>query len=129
MSFHVPNNRRITVGQFASSPTEGNNGLFFVPLGGKVIARCIVSDGMGWEHVSVSLVAGSRKQYVLLSRCPTWEEMCKMKDTFWSDDDLVVQFHPPKSEHVNCYPYCLHLWRTTHDAIPAPPSILVGPRK
>jgi len=55
----------------------------------------------GWEHVSVSLP----------NRCPTWNEMCWVKELFWSDDKLVVQYHPPKSEYVNTAKYCLHLWR------------------
>ena len=33
----------------------------------------IASWGGGWEHVSVSLAR----------RCPTWEEMCMVKDIFW----------------------------------------------
>ena len=39
-----------------------------------------------WEHVSVSLP----------DRCPTWEEMCFIKDLFWNSDECVVQYHPPK---------------------------------
>jgi hypothetical protein len=53
------------------------------------------------EHVSVSL----RK------RCPTWDEMCIVKDIFWGGDELVCQFHPTKSQYVNIHPYCLHMWR------------------
>lgn len=47
----------------------------------------IASWGGGWEHVSVSLS----------NRCPTWEEMCMVKDIFWGEDECVIQFHPPKS--------------------------------
>lgn len=55
----------------------------------------------GWEHVSVS---GRR-------RCPNWPEMCEIKSLFWDDDDLVLQYHPPKSDYVNTHPHCLHMWR------------------
>jgi len=58
-------------------------------------------NGCIMEHVSVSL----------RRRCPTWDEMSMIKDVFWEDDELVVQFHPPKSQYVNIHPNCLHLWR------------------
>lgn len=64
-------------------------------------AKVVFSWGGGWEHVSVSYS----------NRCPTWEEMCRVKDIFWYDNECVVQFHPPKSEYVNNHPCCLHLWR------------------
>lgn len=70
----------------------------------------------GWDHVSVSLV----------NRCPSWEEMCQIKNLFWDEDECVVQFHPPKSEYVNNAIYCLHLWKNTKEEIKMPPSILVG---
>lgn len=54
-----------------------------------------------WEHVSVSCE----------DRCPTWEEMQRVKELFWRDDETVIQFHPPKSEYVNHHQYCLHLWK------------------
>jgi hypothetical protein len=76
----------------------------------------IASDGAGWEHVSVS-----RKD-----RCPTWEEMCQIKDTFWDDEDVVMQFHVPAKDHVNNHPYCLHLWRPKGTNVLRPDSIMVG---
>ena len=54
-----------------------------------------------WEHVSVS---GNRF-------CPNWAEMCWVKDVFWEDEECVVQYHPPKSDHINVHPFVLHLWR------------------
>lgn len=56
-----------------------------------------------WDHVSVSLPDNSR--------CPTWDEMCFIKNLFFRDDETVVQFHPKKSEYINNHPYTLHLWR------------------
>lgn len=61
----------------------------------------IFSFGGGWEHASVSLK----------KRCPTWEEMCMVKDIFWKETECVLQFHPPKSEYVNLHPFCLHMWK------------------
>lgn len=76
---------------------------------------CIASEGMGWEHVSVSA-----------KRAPTWEEMCFFKSLFWDDDDIVVQFHPKKSEYVNDCKTALHLWRERDKEFPHPPKYLVG---
>lgn len=69
-----------------------------------------------WEHVSVSLP----------SRCPTWDEMCWIKEQFWGDEDLVVQYHPPRSQYVSNHSFCLHLWRPVGAAVPAPPAWMVG---
>ena len=68
----------------------------------------IASWDMGWEHVSVSMK----------NRCPTWEEMCAIKDIFWCESECVVQYHPPKSEYINNHPYCLHLWKKTSGDFP-----------
>ena len=117
--FHVPEEKRVIHGQMGSTPRDGNNGLFTVKsLRPRQNLRIIASDGEGWEHVSVSLP----------DRIPTWLEMCTVKDTFWDGEDVVVQFHPRRSEYVDCHPFCLHLWRPRGRQFPTPPSILVGPR-
>lgn len=79
--------------------------------------------GDPWEHVSVSVANATRK----LERCPTWEEMAFVKDSWWEAEEAVVQFHPPRSEYVNCHPFSLHLWKPPY-ALALPPSITVGPR-
>lgn len=79
----------------------------------------IFSDGQDWEHVSVSLEKRMR--------IPNWQEMCYIKDLFWDEEDCVVQYHPPKSQYVNCCPNCLHLWRTIMEVMPTPDPNLVGP--
>lgn len=110
-------------GDRASTSAYGNNGIFMVPYPGhRAMIRCICSDGLGWEHVSVSLEV----------RIPTWQEMCYVKELFWDDEETVMQLHPPKSEWINNHPYVLHLWRPGGpDAIPGleiprPAGILVG---
>jgi len=67
---NVPNQCRVRSGRLASDESFGNNGVFYIPIGisGKYYT-VVASDGMGWEHVSVSLP----------SRALTWEEMCKIK--------------------------------------------------
>jgi len=128
--FHVPNRYRITEGRLSSKYTDGNNGLFMVPRRyyakpeqeRRLKLRVVASDGgidsQLWEHVSVSMQ----------NRCPTWEEMCWIKSIFWDEEDTVIQYHPAKSEYVNCHPFWLHLWRPVGQSIPIPPSIMVGPK-
>jgi hypothetical protein len=78
--FKVPEKYRINVGAFASDASFGNNGAFGLILDKGTRVLAIASDGGGWEHVSVSRT----------DRCPTWDEMCKVKDMFWSAEDCVV---------------------------------------
>ncbi len=94
---------------------SGNNGYFEIPYMSKKL-RVLSSDGMRWDHVSVSLP----------NRCPTWKEMCFIKDLFFSKDETVVQFHPKQSEYVNCHKYCLHLWRDQSQKYKLPDSLMVG---
>lgn len=99
---------------------DGGNGIFKVFVNGRSF-RVIASDGGGWEHVSVSPCNRKRQN------CPTWEEMCAIKDMFFEPEECVMQLHPPKSDYVNMHPYCLHLWKPTGGTeIPRPPSIYVG---
>jgi hypothetical protein len=115
--FHVPEKLRVRKGVMASDASHGNNGMFvFESKDRKQVLRTIAGDGMGWEHVSVSLP----------TRCPTWEEMCQVKAKFWDKEDYVIQYHPAESEYVNCHPYCLHLWRPVSGGLRIPPKIMVG---
>lgn len=103
--------------EFYGSMGDKHNGAFQIPLGNKT-AFVIASDGMGWEHVSVSIKN--------VDRCPKWSEMCEIKSMFFEDDEVVMQLHPKKTEYVNNHNYCLHLWKPIGKEIPTPPSILVG---
>ena len=95
---------------------DGGIGELYV--GGKPYASVIWSNGGGWEHVSISPY--NRRH------TPTWDEMCNLKDMFFKDDEVVVQYHPAKSEYVNNMPNCLHLWRPIIEKMPTPPAIMVG---
>lgn len=106
----------------------GNNGVFSIPHH-RIIGYMYnvqASDGMDWEHVSISLVDIRSKKAKTVKRCPTWEEMCYIKSVFWDDEDAVMQIHPPKSEYINNHAYVLHLWKPIGKEIFRPPSILVG---
>ena len=116
MAFRVPEKFRVREGRMGSDESFGNNGAFVVPLRRAQTVMIIASEGLGWEHVSVS-----RKD-----RCPTWAEMCQVKDLFWEPEDRVVQYHPPQSEYVNDHPFCLHLWRPIGIEMPHPDPFLVG---
>ena len=78
---------------------------------------CLVSDGGGWEHVSVSCPG--------FERLPTWEEMALVKDLFWEPDEAVMQLHPPQDNYIDNAPV-LHLWKPIAQAIPLPPPTMVG---
>ena len=87
----------------ASTAAYGNNGAFLIPGPdhGKLL-QVIVSDGAGWEHVSVATK----------SRVPTWDEMCFVKALFWTDEEcgrcssfctfhLYVLYLPVNCERLN----------------------------
>lgn len=98
---------------------DSGNGCFKVYVGGRSFF-VIASNGGGWDHVSVSPCNQKRKS------CPTWDEMCAIKDMFFEPEECVMQLHPSKSQYVNNHPYCLHLWRPNSAVkIPTPPRIFV----
>lgn len=117
----VPNfnieHHRVKTGYHASTNLMGNNGQFRYKCNG-VDILVIASDGMGWEHVSVSCPGKKR--------CPTWEEMCWVKRQFWDDEECVIQFHPPRSRYVNNHPFVLHMWKPSEVELPMPPEIFIG---
>jgi hypothetical protein len=133
--FHVPEPYRLTTGPLRSLPGVGNFGAFLLPpVEGERWLLLICDDGTnpdpevapemrGWEHVSVSARERERKKV----RIPTWTEMAYVKNLCWDDEDVVVQFHPRKSEYVNAHAAVLHLWRHRYREFPTPPPILVGP--
>lgn len=121
--------QRIKHGPLASRDSDGFNGAFTVegPCGFGLL-RVICSDGRWWsdsglpgkpwEHASVSVVA----------RWPTWEEMELVKRLCWTNAEVVIQLHVPRKAHINCHPYCLHMWKPPY-AISLPPSgVTVGPQ-
>ncbi len=129
MSFRVPEQARVTSHPLmATSSADGNNGAFVFesPISGWGLI-VVASDGSAWgeagldgepwEHVSVHAVSLNGKKM----RCPTWLEMCWIKDRFWEPEDVVMQLHPAKSQAINEHPYTLHLWRPTKSAVPLPP--------
>lgn len=120
--FRVPEKYRIVkhcVAQLCSDASMGNKGAFDIPFDKDIKAFVIAAEGEGWEHVSVHMIKHGKP-------CtPSWSDMCRIKNLFWSAEDCVVQYHPPKSDYVNTYKHCLHLWRPIGVEIPLPPIALV----
>lgn len=123
MTFHVPEKYRLK--------KEGggfDTGVFIIPRRGQSAPLKVIVSGSSiwdevfgsgttpWEHASVSLP----------TVCPTWPEMCRVKNLFWDEEDLVVQYHPPKEDYVNMHKYCLHMFRPLGIEMPKPPKIMVG---
>lgn len=133
--FKVPEHYRLFDRRYPQSSTksDGRNGVFMIPhykisgYGFQVIASdgSAPGDEQEWEHISVSLYSKKRE----VKRCPTWEEMCYVKDLFWDMEDRAVQYHPPESEYVHSAgdnEWILHIWRPVGVEIPHPPSIMAG---
>lgn len=100
-------------------PVEYKNGKVKIKQDINKVLHFIFSTGCGFEHLSVSTPV----------RTPTWDEMCKMKETFWKDDEICMQLHPKKEDYVDNMRFCLHIWRPINQEIPTPPSIMVGLRE
>ena len=104
-----------------SNSSYGMNGVFIFSSKG-INLFCLVSDDGGWEHVSVSIRSKNNR---LIKRCPTWEEMCIVKDLFWDEAEAVCQFHPQKKDYINKHEYCLHLWKMKDRNFELPPRAFV----
>lgn len=108
-------------------PTLGDSepdslyGYFIIPCDGvylRVISSGEATGASGvecWEHVSVSLP----------SRCPTWSEMCFVKELFWGENETVLQFHPARKQYVNIHEFVLHLWKKDGTDHELPPRMAV----
>lgn len=93
------------------------NGAFKIKIRGEEYF-VIASNGMKWEHVSISPVKAHK--------IPSWNTMCELKDLFFNENEVVMQLHPAKAEYVNNHNNCLHLWKPLYTEIPTPPTALVG---
>lgn len=106
-------------GQFATPPGV-TFGRFLFALGG-IFALVLVGDGFGWDHVSVSLIRrNGLDRWKPIERCPTWEEMCRVRDLFFAPGAWVLQFLPPAADNISHHPYCLHLWAPQQASLPTP---------
>jgi hypothetical protein len=111
-------NRLLKHPELATTEADGANGVFIFdhPKIDGYQLFCIVSDGAGWEHVSVTVATKIKGRKV-----ERW-----VKDQFWNTDEAVMQLHPPAHLHVSTHPYCLHLWAPVGMPIPLPDPNMVG---
>ena len=93
------------------------NGAFWFPspIHNNDPIRVMAGCGLGWDHVSASLV----------DRCPLWGEMEWIKRRFFLTNETAMQLHVPPDKHVNFHPFTLHLWRPHKLKIPLPPEFMV----
>jgi hypothetical protein len=82
-------------------------------------AQIIASWGMGWDHVSATVIAAGRP------RVPTWDEMVAIKRALFRDDEWAIEYHPPPDANISIADTVLHLWRPQAVAIPTPPRVCV----
>ena len=97
---------------------DDGNGYFEIPGIGSIL-RVVASNGMGWDHVSISTIR----------RCPNWPEMKKIKELFFLDEEPAYQIFPAKKDYINCHPYCLHWWRPQNGQVLEPQTDMVGPKE
>jgi len=96
-------------------PATDHSGAFKVFVNGRSFQVIASVDSIGsgiWEHVSV--VPKNQK------RCPTWDEMCAIKDMFFNPEEECIQYHPKHSKYVNYHEYCLHIWRPADGNLRSP---------
>ena len=89
--------------------------------------RIIASDGSGWTEQGLEGLPFEHVSASFDNRCPTWEEMCLVKQMFWDENEIVIQYHPPKKSYANLHPYCLHLWKPIDFEFPLPPMLTLVP--
>jgi hypothetical protein len=103
-----------------SEPDARYAGAFVIPyyMGSQMTKiKVIAASGGGWDHISVSIE----------NRCPNWDEMEYIARMFFREDEVAVQYHIPRRDHINIHPYVLHWWRphSKIKKIPMPPKAMV----
>lgn len=77
--------------------------------------RVIVSDGVEvdgrlWRHISLSYE----------DKIPVYSDIIEVKNSFASAHRYAVMIFPKKRDHVNCHPFCLHLFALLEGTWPLP---------
>ncbi|HOV88194.1 MAG TPA: hypothetical protein PLM79_17700 [Syntrophobacteraceae bacterium] len=66
----------------------------------RVIQEIEIHDGKEWLHTSFSRP----------DRIPSYQEITVVKDQFIGTAKKAIMVFPPREEHVNVHPFCLHLY-------------------
>jgi hypothetical protein len=124
---------RVIDGTYKTRPGD-RFGAFVVPVNSQmklvIIATAAEShpdtppETWWWEHASVHMEE-RQKNGQWRERTPNWKLMCLVKDLFWDEDEMVVQFHPARKDYVNNHSTTLHLWRNSRENFPRPPKMCV----
>jgi hypothetical protein len=117
LKYEINKFRRIDKEVYDRYGEFGDNtmGVFEIPYKTDTL-RVIASSGEGWDHVSVSMK----------NRIPNWYEMEYIAKLFFNDNEVAIQYHVPRKEHINIMENCLHWWRPhSPTEIPMPPPIFV----
>lgn len=104
---------------------ESTWGSFLLPGPKGDRLRVVVGDGVEWEEAGLPLPAWEHVSVSLKTRTPTWAEMEWVRELFFADDELVLQFSVPRAQHINIHEHVLHLWRPIGVEIPLPPPVCV----
>lgn len=92
------------------------HGAFAIPSPiDKATMVVVAAADQGWDHVSVS-----RK-----NRVPNWAEMEYVAGLCFLPDEVAMQLHLPRDQHINVHPFVLHWWRSHDQPIPLPPHRFV----
>lgn len=94
---------------------DGGRGIIHMP---RWVGSVVWSNSGGWDHVSIA----PAKRNIM----PSWDDMCLLKNLFFNEDEVVIQYHPAKKDYVNNLSNCLHLWKPTEETLPVPNSLMVG---
>lgn len=97
------------------------NKSFSVPLNDNKEAFVIASENfMGWDHVSAHIIS---VESGALNRTPNNEEMQFLRNLFFEDEEVVLEFHPAKKDYINNHSYVLHMWRSTDNIFSFPKQV------
>lgn len=77
-----------------------NAAWYFSRTGLRTCLEVEYQDGELWIHASTSRA----------DRTPSYEEMREVKRIFFGDERKAIMVFPPKNQHYNYHPYCLHLF-------------------
>lgn len=110
-NLHLFDRNRVDMSYYYGSIGDGKNGVFEFNINGKQYFA-VASVGGGWDHVSISTS----------NEVPSVDMMETFKQMFFKENETVVEYHPKKSEYVNNFDYCLHLWRPNKEEMKLPDS-------
>jgi len=96
---------------------EGDGyGLFFIPSGSESPLRVLLSDGCGWDHVSI----------MHPDRPPTNQEVAAVRVMFWEREEIVVEYHDPLVFIPETPVTIRHLWCPQGCQLLRPPAMVAS---